>query len=314
VDRWRWYTLAELRAEYKSRYSEKEVQEYWDRQMWSEEDASQLQGGEEAEADNTESEILPCSTVEVEGSDGQLSSCRYLLLKPPNFECRDSWPVLLFLHGHGEIGKPALLSTLLVGTDALLDTYALTEFVVIAPLAERGTALLDPSGHSFAIDPLFRAAQAAVERLRPRADPGRVSATGYSMGADAAVQLASRHGDSLAAVAAFAGSYSSLWHEPWDRALAGLSTVSLRCYHNEGDNYLWSGNTESIVRWIGSPHGLELPQVQDVPISVREDGTEELSHVPLRVTEYQWGRKACWLFLRSQGSRSAGSRLLDVCL
>lgn len=124
----------------------------------------------------------------------------YLLYLPPGYESRDSWPLLLFLHGAGERGDDLeLVKT--HGPPKLIAEGQPFPFVVVSPQCPKDvwwqphelTALLDE-----------------VERLY-KIDPERIYVTGLSMGGFGTWALAAHTPDRFAAIAPICGGGEVFW-------------------------------------------------------------------------------------------------------
>lgn len=243
--------------------------------------------------------------------NGELKPARYLFFKPPGFEISGyfdvKWPVLFFLHGHHERGKADKVAMFFTGHNTEFDDFALNNFLIIAPLAEWGSALLHEDGHQFDIKSLTALCTRALADMEPRVDLGRVCATGYSMGADAAASLACQWGSNLAAVALFAGSYK--WFEDTaksaDVTYDDLRHVEVRCFHNETDAYISVDSTIQFLDFMRKELVYDQPSVRKIVIPYPSNvisfveqikaSKEATSHLAIHITEYDGGSKASWI-------------------
>ena len=198
---------------------------------------------------------------------------RYLLHLPAAYESRTDWPVILFLHGAGERGRDLEL----VKREALpriLETLPDFPFVVVSPQEEKEhrwtadglTALLDEVGSRY------------------RVDPARVYATGLSSGAVAALELAIRHPEKIAAVAAVSASAI-----PDD--LCAMKKVAVSILHNAGDERVPVSRAKKLARELESCGS-------DVELIVYpRDGHDAWTETYRRRELYEW-------FLRHRKARN----------
>ncbi len=124
----------------------------------------------------------------------------YLLYLPENYEQKEKWPLLLFLHGSGERGDNLDLVTI-HGPPMLVKKGKQFPFIVISPQCPKGqlwqpielTALLDD-----------------VEK-KYRVDKDRVYVTGLSMGGFGTWSLAAHTPYRFAALAPICGGGEKFW-------------------------------------------------------------------------------------------------------
>jgi predicted peptidase len=171
----------------------------------------------------------PASRQTAQESDG----IRYLLHLPAAYESRSDWPVILFLHGAGERGR----NLEFVKREALpriLETLPDFPFVVVSPQEVRD--------YRWTADALA----SLLERIssRYRIDPSRVYATGLSSGATAALELAIRHPEKIAAVAVV--SANAIPHD-----LCAMKNVAVSIFHNARDERVPSSRSKSLARALG---------------------------------------------------------------
>lgn len=127
------------------------------------------------------------------------SELHYLLFLPVGYEVRhDPWPVLLFLHGAGERGDDLELVKR-NGPPKLVETRNDFPFVVISPQCCPG----DDWRNAWQAEPLMQLVDHVLAKYR--VDPGRVYATGISMGGYGAWRLAAAYPDRFAAIAPICG-------------------------------------------------------------------------------------------------------------
>lgn len=192
----------------------------------------------------------------------------YLLHVPERSADGRPAPVLIWLHGALTFLYP---ETLHVDLCSFLDKNPKArEFIVIAPLAVRGEPLAvesewrqkpDRFETTIAYVDKFDEGRtwdcfvAACRQLGPAvADFERLCVTGISMGAQAAWDLALRHGSQLAAAAPIAACCA--WHgDAWaeqERIFGELQALPLRTYSvvADGNGYNWRD-----LRWIAHRRG-----------------------------------------------------------
>ncbi len=212
----------------------------------------------------------PAASQTAQESDG----IRYLLHLPAAYESRTDWPVILFLHGAGERGRDLEL----VKREALpriLETLPDFPFLVVSPQEERD--------HLWTADALA----SFLERIssRYRIDPSRVYATGLSSGATAALELAIRHPEKIAAVAAVSASVI-----PGD--LCAMRNVAVSIFHNAGDERVPSSRSKSLAR------DLERCGAGEVKLTIYpRDGHDAWTETYRRRELYDW-------FLRHRKARN----------
>jgi predicted peptidase len=162
---------------------------------------------------------------------------RYLLHLPAAHGSRTEWPLILFLHGAGERGRDLALVKR-EGLPRILETLPDFPFVVVSPqeskerpwTADALSALLDDVASRF------------------RGDRARVYATGLSSGALAAVELAIRHPEKVAAVAAISASEVP-------SGLCAMKDVAVWIFHNAGDEHVPSARAKRLARALGECGG-----------------------------------------------------------
>lgn len=126
----------------------------------------------------------------------------YLLYLPQEYEHKDSWPLLIFLHGSGERGTDLQLVKK-HGPPKLIEAGKPFPFIVVSPQCPEGqwwqsvelTALLDE----------------IVEKYK--VDEDRIYVTGLSMGGFGTWSLAAYAPHRLAAIAPICGGGETYWTE-----------------------------------------------------------------------------------------------------
>jgi len=194
----------------------------------------------------------------------------YLLWEPdPNGCVAPPFPAILFLHGSVQYLYPETLWWDL--RDLVTRNIAVREgFVVVAPFASAGEPLarvsdwtkLDRFGDDVPYVDGFDEVRVwavflgALQVLGPdRVDASRLHVVGYSMGGQAAWNLAVRYGSRLASVVPFAGRCG--WHEDaWamqEQVLTELRNLFIWCYCGEADTSAVSWRD---FWWLADQRGL----------------------------------------------------------
>jgi len=154
---------------------------------------------------------------------------RYLLHLPAGYESRTALPLILFLHGAGERGDDLAL-VLREGLPHLLETLPDFPFVVVSPQESRA--------RRWTSDGLIALVDDVLGRYR--ADRLRVSVTGLSSGATAALELAIAHPDRIAAVVPV--SFTAI---PSD--LCRMKDVPAWIFHDSGDERVPAGRAKKLA-------------------------------------------------------------------
>ena len=143
--------------------------------------------------------MAACGTLSDVQSD---SAMKYMVFKPKGWSSSGTYPVLVFLHGSGGVGKPENVRRISLGSMLLDPAYAdKVGHIVLLPLATTG----DWSNH---FETIMQLVDMAVKTLG--GDASRVAVAGQSMGGHGAWMLATQHARSFSAVVAICGYYNSL--------------------------------------------------------------------------------------------------------
>jgi predicted peptidase len=191
---------------------------------------------------------------------------RYLLHLPAAHESRSAWPLVLFLHGAGERGEDLELVKR-EGLPRILETLPDFPFVVVSPqetkerrwTADGLVALLDEVAGKY------------------RVDRARVYATGLSSGAVAALELAIRHPEKIAAVAVV-----SVNEIP--PGLCAMKNVPVRIFHNIGDERIPASRPKKLVRELERCGGRGEVSLTVYP----HEGHDEWTETYRRQELYEW--------------------------
>jgi predicted peptidase len=155
---------------------------------------------------------------------------RSLLHLPAAYGSRSDWPVILFLHGAGERGSDLALVAR-EGLPRILETLPDFPFVVVSPQEERNRRWT-PDALAALVDDVA---------ARFRVDASRVYVTGLSTGATAALDLAIRHPEKVAAVAAVTATSIP-------RGLCGMKDVPVWIFNNGGDERVPASRARKLAR------------------------------------------------------------------
>jgi predicted peptidase len=191
---------------------------------------------------------------------------RYLLHLPAAYESRLDWPVILFLHGAGERGHDLGLVER-EGLPRILETLPDFPFVVVSPQEEKDRRWT-PDALAALVDEV--AAQYRVDR-------GRVYATGLSTGATAALDLAIRHPEKVAAVAAVTA-------KSIPREMCAMKDVPVWIFNNGGDARVPASRAKKLVRALERCGGRGEVKLTIYP----RDGHDAWTETYRRHDLYEW--------------------------
>ena len=196
----------------------------------------------------------------------------YLLHLPPGYhDFYGKRPLLIYLHGAGEVGKDV----------RILDDYApyrfLGEakeeidfpFIVVSPMSEKGG--WDAARLALLVEQLIR-----EERFRFKIDPNRVYLTGFSMGGFGTFRTACAFPDYFAAIVPLAGG-----GEPEDAVK--LQTVPTWAFHGDADEVVAYDLTKNM---IDAMEDLNHPNVKLTTLSGAGHGIPKMVYT--RPDLYQW--------------------------
>ncbi len=204
---------------------------------------------------------------------------QYQIYVPSNWSDRDSWPVILFLHGAGERGSDGVRQTE-VGLGQIIRHEPQRVPAVIAfPQCREGARWSDPDMEQLAIMTMDRAIQGF------KGDSTRVYLTGLSMGGSGTWHLAAKYPERFAAIAPIAA-----------RALftprMGEATVSIK-----PDTPRTKGNKVITQRMAGIPtwafHGRKDSIIPVVESRNMITALREMGNHPL-YTEYEHIGHTSW--------------------
>ncbi|MBN2507374.1 MAG: alpha/beta fold hydrolase [Verrucomicrobia bacterium] len=180
-------------------------------------------------------------------------TARYLLYRPAGYRAkgRQTWPLLVFLHGMGERGGE-LRKVKLHGPPKLIDQGTQFPFLVVSPQCRLGDW--------WPVDTL----EALLDDVlaRHRVDRRRVYLTGLSMGGFGAFAWALRSPQRFAAVVPICGGGNPLApHAYTARRLAALKSLPFRVFHGADDPVVPRAESERMtqaLREFGCPVDLTV--------------------------------------------------------
>jgi predicted peptidase len=156
----------------------------------------------------------------------------YLLYLPDGYEERESWPLLVFLHGSGERGSDLELVKK-HGPPKLIDAGRKFPFIVVSPQC--------PTGRTWESLPLVALLNELEQQYK--VDPDRVYVTGLSMGGTGTWRLASVAAERLAAIAPICGRGETF--------LAGnLAKLPIWVFHGDQDSSVPLENSAEMVEAV----------------------------------------------------------------
>lgn len=199
----------------------------------------------------------------------------YLLYLPDNYQEKDAWPLLLFLHGAGERGADLDLVTVHGPPKLIAREGKKFPCIVVSPQCLPGRwwepleliALLDDLGRRYKVD------------------PDRIYCTGLSMGGFGAWALAARIPDRLAAIAPICGGGEVYW--------AGMyKDLPIWAFHGAKDEAVPLARSEQMVEAVKKAGGNAKLTVY--PQAAHDSWT----------TTYESPEFYEWLFAQSRSSRN----------
>lgn len=163
----------------------------------------------------------------------------YLLYLPPDYEQKDSWPLLVFLHGAGERGSD-LNRVKAHGPAKLVEQGRDFPFVIVSPQC--------PEGQWWPI--LGREVLALIDEMleRYKIDPDRVYLTGLSMGGYGTWAIASAWPERFAAIVPICGG-----GRPF--TAANLKKVPVWAFHGAKDPVVPLSESQQMVEAVNRAGG-----------------------------------------------------------
>ncbi|HOQ05123.1 MAG TPA: prolyl oligopeptidase family serine peptidase [Anaerohalosphaeraceae bacterium] len=190
----------------------------------------------------------------------------YLLYLPPDYEQKDSWPLLVFLHGAGERGSD-LNRVKAHGPAKLAEQGKDFPFVIVSPQC--------PEGQWWPV--LGREVMALVDEMleRYKIDPDRVYLTGLSMGGYGTWAIASAWPQRFAAIAPVCGGGRPL-------PAANLKKVPVWAFHGAKDPVVPLSESLQMVEAVNQAGGKAVLTVY--PEAEHDSWTQTYDNPEL----YQW--------------------------
>jgi len=163
----------------------------------------------------------------------------YLLYLPPDYEQKDSWPLLVFLHGAGERGSD-LNRVKAHGPAKLVEQGRDFPFVIVSPQC--------PEGQWWPI--LGREVLALIDEMleRYKIDPDRVYLTGLSMGGYGTWAIASAWPERFAAIVPICGGGRGF-------TAANLKKVPVWAFHGAKDPVVPLSESQQMVDAVNRAGG-----------------------------------------------------------
>lgn len=164
-------------------------------------------------------------------------SLDYWLHLPPDYTRKDSYPLILFLHGSDERGHDlnALRKASLPALAQQGDNFP---FIALSPLCPNdSTWPMQRDGLLMLLD--------AIQR-KYAVDPHRIYLTGLSMGGYGVWFLGSEHSERFAAVVPVCGGYDEMLGYP--ERVCGLRYTPVWAFHGARDRAVPAAETRTMVR------------------------------------------------------------------
>lgn len=208
-------------------------------------------------ADEKEASRQSKETFDV-GEDRQME---FLLYLPKDYEEKENWPLVMFLHGAGERGDD-LDQVKKHGPPKLIENGKDFPFIVVSPQCPKGTW--------WKTDDLVKLMDHIMEIHN--VDDNRVYLTGLSMGGRGTWQLAGAIPEKLAAIVPICG--------PKDESVVDkIATIPVWVFHGAKDPVVKVDNSDTMVRLLkekgGEPKYTVYPEAQHDSWTEAYD-TEEL--------------------------------------
>lgn len=168
-------------------------------------------------------------------------SLEYWLFLPKGYDASDQtkpWPLMIFLHGHGERGDN-LNKVKLWGPPKRAEKEPDFPFVLVSPQ-------LPDKYHSWQVSQLEQLVEHSVESLN--VDPDRVYLTGLSMGGRGSWALAAKTPERFAAVIPICGGGKP-------RTASQLLNVPIWAFHGDADRVVPVDETKEMVKSIKEQGG-----------------------------------------------------------
>jgi predicted peptidase len=167
------------------------------------------------------------------------ANLKYLLYLPGDYESRDKWPLIIFLHGYGERGDDLELVKK-HGLAKLIEAGQDFPFIIASPQCPDTTVWPEQADElNGLIDSLI---------AEHNVDTSRVYLTGLSMGGYGTWYLASRYPDKFAAIAPICGG-GGWWMTD------GLKNIPAWVFHGDADSVVPLIESEVMVNRLKEAGG-----------------------------------------------------------
>jgi predicted peptidase len=156
-------------------------------------------------------------------------SLNYLLALPKDYEQKEKWPLLMFLHGSGERGNDLELLKK-HGPPRLIEEGKEFPFIVVSPQC--------PSGIRWKTNALAALIDEMIKNYN--VDENRIYVTGLSMGGYGTWKLANEISEKLAAVVPICG-----WGDSW--TICEIGDLPVWAFHGGKDNVVVPQKSQELV-------------------------------------------------------------------
>lgn len=191
-------------------------------------------------------------------------SINYLQYLPKDYDKKDKWPLLLFLHGAGERGNNLELVKK-HGPPKLIEQGKDFPFIVVSPQC--------PDGIRWKTEPLIALIDFIIENYN--VDENRIYITGLSMGGYGTWKLANEISHRLAAVVPICG-----WGDPL--SICEVGDLPIWVFHGAKDNVVPVQSSQAMVDRLKSC-GHEV-KFTIYPETMHDSWTETYDNMEL----YEW--------------------------
>ena len=161
----------------------------------------------------------------------------YLLHLPENYESRETWPLIVFLHGAGERGDN-IAKVKVHGPPKLVESKPDFPFIVVSPQC--------PSGQRWNAPDIM----ALIQHIKTKypVDNERIYLTGLSMGGYGTWDIATKYPDDFAAIAPICGGGNP-------RFARRISHLPTWAFHGAKDTVVPISQSESMVNAMEAAGG-----------------------------------------------------------
>lgn len=173
------------------------------------------------------------------------TEAKYVVFVPRGYDGTKEYPVILFLHGSGQIGTDGKGQVAGMLAKAIRDREKTFEFVAVFPQSHLGSWLAGSKDGK-------RAVAILDEVLKTyKTDPKRVYLTGPSMGGEGTWSLAAAHPKRWAAIVPLCGG-----GDP--KAAVKIKHIPCWCFHGDADKMIEVQQSRRMVRALKDAGGRPL--------------------------------------------------------